>query len=473
MVWSVDSPSLSDCIGVVGTGSRHRAWQDLAMASLRRIARRRWTNWAGNQQAVPASWLRPSSEAELVEGIRLALNNGRRVRAIGSGHSFTGAAVADETLVDLSAYGSLLRADRATGLVTVQSGIALSALNAQLDDLGLAMPNLGDIAYQTISGAISTGTHGTGARLTGIAGQVRGLRVLAGTGEMVTLNGDDLANGVLGLGALGVITEVTLQCVPSFNLRVVNEPMKVERALDRFEELWATNDHFEFFWVPHTKWALTKTNNHTDAPLSPRPKFSAFLNDYAFENYAFGALVKLGKRRPSLIPRLATAAPSSGRTEFVDVSHRVFTSPRLVKFLEMEYALPIESLPAALREVMEMVDRNGHQVSFPVEVRTAAADDLALSTAFGRASGYIAVHMSKGSPHETYFRDVETIMRAYDGRPHWGKIHTQDAAELSSRYARFDSFLALRDRLDPHGLMTNRYTDTVFGSPARAKVTTT
>ncbi len=433
---------------------------------------RTWTNWAGNQRATPTGWLRPTSEAELVSGVNQALGPGRRVRAVGSGHSFTAAAVADELLVDLSAYNSLLRADRRTGLVTVQSGIALSALNAQLDALGLAMANLGDIAYQTISGAISTGTHGTGSKLTGIAGQVRSLKLISGTGELITLDGDDLSIGVVGLGALGIITEVTLQCVPAFNLHVINEPMKVERALDRFEELWSTNDHFEFYWVPHTKWALTKTNNRTESPIALRPRTAAFLNDYAFENFAFGALVKLGKRRPSLIPRLATAAPSSGRTEFIDVSHRVFTSPRLVKFLEMEYALPVESIPDALRDVMSMVDRNGHHISFPVEVRTAAADDIALSTASGRATGYIAVHMAKGSPHQSYFRDVETIMRAYDGRPHWGKLHTQTADELRRRYARFESFVALRNQLDPNNLMMNRYTETVLDTRSSALVTT-
>ncbi len=422
-----------------------------------------WTNWAGNQHATPISRLSPTTLDELNSGIAHAIATGRTLRTVGSGHSFTGAAVADDLLIDLSAYNSPVRADRTTGLVTVQSGMGLGDLNAHLDSLGLAMPNLGDIAYQTISGAISTGTHGTGSQLTGISGQVRALRLITGTGQDINLTGDDLATGVVGLGTLGIITEVTLQCVPAFSLLAVNEPMKVEKTLDRFEELWSSNDNFEFYWVPHTKWALTKTNNRTDRPPMARSRRQTFLNDYLLENVAFGAVVKLGKLRPKLIPKLATALPSTGRTEFVDVSHRIYTSPRLVKFLEMEYAIPVEAVPAALREVMAMVERNGHNVSFPIEVRTAAADNIALSTASGRQSGYIAVHMAKGMDHIPYFRDVETIMRAYEGRPHWGKMHTQTAVELRGRYCGFDRFLALRERLDPDRRMANRYTETVLG----------
>jgi L-gulono-1,4-lactone dehydrogenase len=444
-----------------------RTCQDYKMGNIERLNKRsalKWTNWAGNQTARPMQRLTPTTLDDLTTGVRAAISRGQRLRAVGSGHSFTAAAIADDVLIDLAAYDSVVRADRATGLVTVQSGMKLSTLTKHLDHLQLAMPNMGDIAYQTISGAISTGTHGTGSLLTGIAGQVRALRLITGTGEDVTLTGDDLATGVVGLGALGIITEVTLQCVPAFSLHVVNEPMKVAKALDRFEELWTINDHFEFYWVPHTKWALTKSNNRTDRPHTPRSRLGGVVNDYLLENVAFGASVKLGNLRPNLIPRLATALPSSGRVEFVDTSHRVFTSPRLVKFLEMEYAIPVESVPAALNEVMAMVDKNAHNISFPVEVRTASADRIALSTASGRASGYIAVHMAKGADHTAYFRDVESIMRAYEGRPHWGKMHTQQADELSKRYTHFDSFLRLRDRLDPHRLMANRYTDSVIGS---------
>jgi L-gulono-1,4-lactone dehydrogenase len=422
-----------------------------------------WSNWAGNQTASPLLVERPIDESQLIDVVVRSLHAKRRIRAIGSGHSFTAAAVADQTLIDLSGYNRIVAADKMTGLVTVQSGMALSQLNDELDQLGLAMPNLGDIVYQSISGALSTGTHGTGATLGGLATQVREMRIVSGTGELTTLTGDDLALAIIGLGAFGIVSTITLQCVPSFNLHVVNEPMKLSAALGQFEELADTNDHFEFYWVPHTKWALTKKNNRTDRPLTPRSKVSAFANDYLFENVAFGAITKLGKFRPSLIPRLATAAPSSGRTEFVDKSFEVFASPRFVKFVEQEYAIPRAAVPEALRSITEMVDKKGHQISFPVEVRVTAADDVALSTAYGRPSGYIAVHMVKGSEHTAYFKDVEDILRTYDGRPHWGKLHTRTYEDLAPTYKRLDDVRALRNQMDPNGLCSNAYVNRVFG----------
>jgi L-gulono-1,4-lactone dehydrogenase len=422
-----------------------------------------WSNWAGNQFASPLVVECPTDETQLIAAVSRSLLAKRNIRAIGSGHSFTAVAVADQTLINLTGYNRIVTADKASGLVTVQAGMALSQLNSELDQLGLAMPNLGDIVYQTVSGALSTGTHGTGASLGGLATQVREMRVVAGTGQVETLTGDDLSLAIVGLGAFGVISTVTLQCVPAFNLHVVNEPMKLNAALGRFDELADDNDHFEFYWVPHTKWALTKQNNRTDRPLSPRSKLSAFANDYLFENIAFGAITKLGKRRPALIPRLATAAPSSGRVEFVDKSFKVFASPRLVKFVEQEYAIPRAAIPEALRAITEMVDRKGYNISFPVEVRVTAADEIALSTAYGRASGYIAVHMVKGSDHTAYFADVEDILRTYDGRPHWGKLHTRTYDDLAPTYKRIDEVRSLRERMDPTGLCSNEYVNRVIG----------
>lgn len=422
-----------------------------------------WTNWAGNQSASPLLVERPTTEEQLVDAVRRSVLAGRQVRAVGSGHSFTAAAVADQTLLDLSAYSRVLSVEQRTGRVTVEAGIALADLNEKLDKLGLAMANLGDIAYQTISGAISTGTHGTGARLGALATQVVEMTLVTGSGQLTTLTGEELRLAVVGLGAFGIISTLTLQCVPAFRLHVVNQPMKLDAVFAQFDELVDTNDHFEFYWVPHTRWALTKRNNRTDEPLRPRSKRSAFANDILFENVAFGALTKVGKLLPKAIPRLATAAPSSGRVEFVDRSHHVFVSPRLVKFVEQEYAIPRAAVPDALQEITEMVDRRGYKISFPVEVRVTAPDDVALSTAYGRESGYIAVHMTKGSDHTAYFADVEAILRAHQGRPHWGKLHTRTYEDLADAYPRFEDARALRERLDPSRVFSNDYANRMLG----------
>jgi L-gulono-1,4-lactone dehydrogenase len=426
--------------------------------------RQEWTNWAGNQTVTPTDgWVRVHTEADIARAMADAITRQRSIRAIGSGHSFTAAAVADQILVDLSSYNRLLSADRTTGMVTVQSGITIAQLNRQLDELGLAMPNLGDIEYQTISGAISTGTHGTGAQLGGLATRVTEMRVVTGAGSIRTLTGDELQLAVVGLGVFGIVSTITLHCVPAFNLHVKNQPMKLDKLLDSFDEFVDGNDHFEFFWVPHTKWALTKRNNRTEEPRRPLPRHKAFIGDYVMENAAFGLVTKVGKRRPASIPKLATALPGSDTPEYVDTSWKVFTSPRMVKFVEQEYAIPRSAVPEALRAITDMVDRKGHLISFPVEVRVAAADDIALSTAHGRDSGYIAVHMVKGSDHRAYFKDVEDILRTFDGRPHWGKLHTRTYEDLAPTYKRIGEVNELRKQCDPLGLCSNDYTNQVLG----------
>jgi L-gulonolactone oxidase len=220
----------------------------------------------------------------------------------------------------------------------------------------------------------------------------------------------------------------------------------------------------EFYWVPHTHWALTKRNRRTDEPVAARSRAKEFLDDIVLTNGAFGLLCRLGRRWPRAIPRLAKAIPSaSSKVEYTDRSDRVFTSPRLVHFYEMEYAIPREAIPEALNRVRALVDRLGVPISFPVEVRVVAPDDIPLSTAYGRATGYIAVHVYQHTPYDQYFQGVEAIMNDYGGRPHWGKMHFQTAATLAPRYPRWDAFQAVRDKLDPERRFTNPYLDRVLG----------
>jgi FAD/FMN-containing dehydrogenase len=267
----------------------------------------------------------------------------------------------------------------------------------------------------------------------------------------------------VSVGALGVITECTIKVVDAFRIHAHEMPMKLDDALANVDELKSTNDHFEFFWIPHTRWALTKRNNRTTEPLQPLPKVKGWIEKTFMENYAFGALCRVGRMKPSLIPKLATALPSSGSRTYVNDSYKIFASPRLVRFYEMEHSLPAEHLPDAMRDIRSMVERKGYMLNFPVEIRFTASDDVPLSTSFGRDSAYIAVHVYKGMEYEPYFRDVEDILRGYDARPHWGKIHHREADELATLYPRFNDFLAVRDELDPNRTFANRYTDRVFG----------
>ena len=426
-----------------------------------------WINWAGNQHSKPVRIERPASELEVVEVVRRAVAEHLRVKVVGSGHSFTGIAVPDEVMIDLTWMNRVMNVDHTSGVITVQAGIVLSDLNSYLESHQLSMPNLGDVTYQTLAGAVSTSTHGTGLQRTGLAAQIRAFKLVTASGEVLACdpgqNAEIFHCGRVSLGALGVITEVSLNVVPAFNLRAVEQPMRISHVLDNFAQLIEENDFFEFYWVPHTKWALTKANNvSTDAIDSPG-RFATWYNKMFMENYAFGLLCRVGRLFPKLIPKLATILPSSGRVEYVNVSHRIFSSKRLVKFYEMEYSIALESLVPALREVMQMVEDRGFTISFPVEVRCTGSDDIPLSTSTGRRSAYIAVHMFKGSAYTEYFSAVETILRKYEGRPHWGKIHNLNANDISSLYPEYQRFIEVRNQLDPEGVFTNDYLRRVLG----------
>lgn len=402
--------------------------------------------------------------------VRSAAERDLPVKVVGRGHSFTDVACTDGVQLSLDRYDRVLSVDRENRTVKAQGGVRIRQLNEALAAAGLALENLGDISYQTIAGAVATSTHGTGARFGGLATQVVGLELIGGDGSSTRCspqeNPELLQVARVGLGALGIISEITLRCVPAFRLRAVEEPMRVDTLLERFEELVEANDHFEAYWVPHTGWALTKANNRTEDPPTPKRRAREVRDRLVMENLAFGAVCRLGRARPSLIPLLARALPSSGRREFVDRSDHVFTTARWVRFCEMEYAVPREAAADMVKGVREVVERNGLLVSFPVEIRVSAADDIPLSTSSGRRSCYVAVHMYRGTPYEQYFRAVERVADSLDGRPHWGKVHFQTAKTLSGRYPQWERFQHARRQLDPQGRFSNAYTDRVLGPVA-------
>jgi L-gulono-1,4-lactone dehydrogenase len=434
--------------------------------------RAQWRNWAGDESCAPAAIERPETVQGLAAAIAGARRQDMRVRAVGSGHSFSDIACGDGMLVALDRLSRVLDVDTSSGLVRAQAGITIGDLSRRLDAHGLAMENLGDIDVQTIAGAISTATHGTGARLANISSQVVELTLMLADGSTLVCSAEHepevFRAARVGLGSLGVIIEVTLRCVPAFTLRGVDAPAPLAQTLERFEELALGNDHFEFFVFPYADVALTRTNNRTDEPPKPRSRLAAYTNDVLLTNHAFGLFCRAGRLLPGAIPqinRLVTRL--AGRSERVDRSAAIFASPRLVRFTEMEYALPRENTPQAVRRVLEMIEQRGLAVPFPIEVRTVAPDDAFLSTATGRESGFVAVHMFRGMDWRAYFAAVEEIMSELDGRPHWGKRHFQTAATLRPRYAQWDRFQAVRARLDPHGRFANAWTDRVLGPVAQ------
>ncbi|MEU6658532.1 D-arabinono-1,4-lactone oxidase [Streptomyces sp. NPDC046821] len=427
-----------------------------------------WRNWAGNVTARPVREVTPASVDELSAAVRAAAEDGLKVKAVGTGHSFTAAAATDGVLIRPQLLTGIRNIDREAGTVTVEAGTPLKRLNMALAREGLSLTNMGDIMEQTVSGATSTGTHGTGRESASISAQIKGLELVTADGSVLTCsekeNPEVFAAARIGIGALGIVTAITFAVEPIFLLTAREEPMAFDRVMSEFDALHAENEHFEFYWFPHTGNCSTKRNNRSAGPEAPVGKFSSFFEDEFLSNGLFQVVNSLGRAVPSTIPSIAkiSSRALSART-YTDIPYKVFTSPRRVRFVEMEYAIPREALVETLRELKTMVDRSNLRVSFPVEVRTAPADDIALSTASDRDSAYIAVHMYKGTPYQSYFTAAERIFTAHEGRPHWGKVHTRDAEYFSSVYPRFGEFTALRDRLDPERLFANDYLRRVLG----------
>jgi FAD-linked oxidoreductase len=423
------------------------------------LARPSWTNWTRDQRCAPERIARPASEAELADVVAGA----GRVKVAGSGHSFADIACTDGVMIDLA------RMNRVTGVegneVTVEAGITLRELGPALAERGLALENQGDVDAQTIAGAISTATHGTGGRFANISSQVTGLRLVSASGEVVKVGqGDDLLAARVSLGALGAISTVTLRCVPAFTIHRIDEPLPLDDVLARLDEHVDGNDHFELFVFPYTRTALTLTSRRTDREPRPPGRARVLLREVLLENAALEAASRTGRRFPGLIPRVNRAlVRAMSRAEHLDESHRVYANRRSVRFTEMEYAIPRERAAEALERVLDLIERRRVRVGFPIELRVVAPDDALLSTAEGRRTGYIAVHQYRGMEFESYFRGVEAIMDEYEGRPHWGKRHYQSAATLRPRYPGFDRFLAVRERLDPERKFENDYLRRVLG----------
>lgn len=442
-----------------------------------------WTNWARNVSVTPARQEQPASEDELSDAVRRAVKDGHTVRVVGGGHSFTPAAATEGVQLSLDRLGALHRVERDpdTGhaLVTVGAGMRLHQLNQVLAERGLAMQNLGDIDRQSIAGAISTGTHGTGARFGGLATRVRALTVVGPDGEVThaspTERHDLFEASRLGLGATGVLSTVTIEAVPAFDLHAVEEPWPLDRVLEGVHDLVADHDHFEFYWFPSTRRALTLRNTRVDAGtsagsgLAHRARKAAgaarsFLDEEVLSNGLFEAVNRVATAVPAATPTLnAVAARALSARRYTAPSHEVFCTNRRVRFREMEYAVPRDAVVGVLGEIDAWQRSTGENVPFPVEVRFAPADDVWLSTAYGRETAYVAVHQYWRLPYARYFDAAEQILTAAGGRPHWGKLHTRDAEYLEGQYRRLPDFRRVRDAADPEGVFANPYTRRVFG----------
>ncbi len=430
---------------------------------------RPWTNWGRSESSTPEFVSRPTSVDDVIETVRFARERGLTVRPVGASHSFTAIAATEGVQIDVSAIDGLIAVDG--NMVTLGAGTHLHQLPELLAPYGLALQNMGDINVQTLAGATSTGTHGTGSAFGGLATQIRAVTLVTAAGELLhisrTQNAELLPAAVLGLGALGVLVAIQIECVPAFVLHAVERPESAATVLAEWEQRIAEHDHFEFYSWPHAELVSTKTNTRmpADTPRKPLGPVQEWFDNKVMANTVFGASLEMLRLMPAMIPPMnRLSVKLEANREFSDYSWDVFSTVRTTRFREMEYALPVDRVPAALTAIHDLIAAKGWRISFPIEVRASAADDLWLSTASGRATGYIAAHRFwKDDPTE-YFREIEAIMRDHEGRPHWGKMHGRTADDLRPAYPRFDDFLAVRDRLDPDRVFANPYLARVLGA---------
>lgn len=432
---------------------------------------RPWRNWARTVEGRPTRIAVPADAAEVAATMVAAGKDGLRVKPVGSGHSFTPVAVTDGVQVRLDRLTGLLDIDvdpaSGRGVATVAAGTPLHAFNAALARHGLGLANMGDVAVQTVSGAVATGTHGTGREVAALAEQIAGLEIALPDGSLVRCSAGhepDLFQAArLGLGALGVVTALTFHVEPGFLLHAVDERGSLAEILDRFDD-YAAGEHVEFHWLPFTDAVQLKRNNRTPEPARPLGRFRARWEGDVVENLGIGLVQRVTRAVPRWTPLVnGIAAGLISRRDYVDTAPAVFTSVRRVRFHEMEYALPRGVAVPALREFRRITDEGPWRIAFPVEVRLAPADDIWLSTAYGRDTVYVACHAYPRTDYGGWFAAAEDLFVSFAGRPHWGKLHTRDAAYLRGVYPRLDDFRAVRDRVDPGRLMANGYLQRVLG----------
>ncbi|TDL71136.1 FAD-binding protein [Rhodococcus qingshengii] len=431
------------------------------MLSVTEEKAKEWTNWSGSVKSYPASILFPSSIQEVVEIVKAASQQNKKIRVVGAGHSFTRLVQTNEILISLENLHGVEKLDKEKGLAEVWAGTNLKELGEALYELGVSQENLGDINSQSIAGAISTGTHGTGIAFGSISTQVAAITAVNASGEVLYCSDEENPNLFkafqVSLGTLGIIVKVTLRVVPKLHLSYKCYRTKLTDCLERLVPLKQENRHFEFYWFPYTDTVQVKLMNKTNEASFKNNKWSEW-KKLALENGIYWLLSEVCRLLPSMsktISRISAIGVPS--IEESGPSHLLFATPRLVRFNEMEYSIPAEHLRAALEEMKKCIETHQFAVHFPIECRYVKRDDIWLSPANERDSAYIAVHMYKGMSHEEYFYHIEKILQKYEGRPHWGKIHTMTPEQLQKIYPKWNTFLHIREELDPAGLFLNDY----------------
>ena len=425
-------------------------------------------NWAGNVVWNPSEIAYPTSEADIQAIVLRAAKDQKKIRMIGSGHSFSALCKTDQILMSLDKFQGLVEVDKNNYQAVVKGGTKLNTLGNLLFEQGMEMENLGDIDTQSIAGTISTSTHGTGTQFGTISTQVIAIRFINGKGEIVncstTENQELFKAAQVSLGVLGVITQITLQCVPSYKLKVHMKGESMKAVIPNIEEHIKNNRNFEYYWLPYTDKIVAKTSNVVEGEAVHKSNIWSYLNEYLLENYAFNLFCEYARWFPSQTQSISKlTAKFVTDTERVHQSHKIYATQRLVKFREMEYNIPAEAFQEVWKKVVQTVDSGKFNVHFPLEVRWVKGDDILMSPAYGRDSVYIACHVYSNKDCMPYFNALEEIFRAHDGRPHWGKMSTLRHQDVAAMYPKYSTFMKHRATQDPHNIFISPYLKKLLG----------
>lgn len=423
-----------------------------------------YSNWSGSVKFNPHQILKPSSIEEVQKIVKEAYNNGAQIRLVGSGHSFTPLIETNQILMSLDNLQGLVSSDKNLCQAEVYAGTKLHVLGPILDELGMAQENMGDINVQSIAGALSTGTHGTGANLGTLATQMVEITLINGKGELITLSksdGEAFKCAQISLGALGILVKIKLQLMPTYKLKYKVSKIKFEECLTKIDDLVANNRNVEFYYFPYTETCQLKVMNESQDKIKTGGFFKKF-NDYVMENALFSVLCRISVwfKAHKSIAKLSAWGVSEG--EYCNYSHKIYATKRFVKFNEMEYNIPKQNFKEVVTEIKEMIVREQIPVNFPIECRFVKEDDIPLSPCFERESAYIAVHMFRTRKYEDYFKKVEAIVAKYNGRPHWGKRHFLKASDFEKRYPKWEVFHNYRKEMDPKGVFLSPYLKSIF-----------
>ncbi len=426
-----------------------------------------WRNWSGDRPCRPRELLTAGSVTDVVATVQRAAAEHRSLRVIGSGHSYSDIAHGEDLMLSIDPMARVLDADPSSGLVRVEAGITLGALHAELDRLGLALPSLGEIDKQTLAGAIATDTHGSGLRFGSLGAQVAALTLVTADGAVIEIGDEDielLRAARVGLGALGVVTAITMRCVPAFTLHQARYVERLDTLLERIDELVATHDHVNVFVFPHARRALVLERNRVALAPVPRSAARTWLEDVFLENQVMDAVCRAAGRMPAITRPLTRALVGLARPDVrVDRSHEIFTSEVGFPVISAEWGLPGDAAVTAIDAVTTLFARERFPIAMPFLCRWGRASEELLSPAHGRDTCYLEVLAHAAAPAEPMLRSSEELMDDLGGRPHWAKRFRATAPQLAPRYPAWERFAAVRARLDPDGRFANRYTERVLG----------